>query len=319
MQNNKYFYKEDLYPNEIWINDEILIQLNITPKCPLNCEFCYIKWRYREELEWERLKKFLLQLKKWNEELGIVYNINLTGGDIFYYSNINDLIDLLSKLDYITRVDLLINRFWKEKHKRLVEKIIDKIHTVQFNIMVVQEEDIEWTREHNKIAAVKYPLYRGKEKKLLDKTILLMKKYDNLFLGFDLIIPQTPELAKYSFIKDENSIRESIEIVKEIIGTIEKEVGSKNRILTSDTIINRELFGEIYLCPVGFASFAIMPDGKIVPCARYPFLDTKYTIENFDLVEYFKKYNKLVSNACLFENKYFNEYWDPKLNPRNWV
>lgn len=55
-----------------------------------------------------------------------------------------------------------------------------------------------------------------------------------------------------------------------------------------------------------------MPDEKIVICPRFPFLDTGFTIDNFDLLGYLFKYQKLISNICLFENKYFTHYWRKK-------
>ena len=33
--------------------------------------------------------------------------------------------------------------------------------------------------------------------------------------------------------------------------------------------------------------------------------------------EYVKKFNKLTSNFCLFENKYFECFWNAKENPKN--
>lgn len=90
----KFFYKFDYAPEEIWINKEILVQL-------------------------------------YYKELDIVYRINLTGGDIFYYYKIEELLILLRDLEYVIAVDLLINRFWNNKtkyklsEKKLVNKIVD--------------------------------------------------------------------------------------------------------------------------------------------------------------------------------------------------
>jgi len=92
----------------------------------------------------------------------------------------------------------------------------------------------------------------------------------------------------------------------------------KERIYFLNCILEREINNRTYLCGVGIQNVYVMPDGSIVPCSRYPHLKTGYTIDNFDLFEYFTKFNKLVSNTCLFENKYFNEFWEAEENPINW-
>jgi DNA repair photolyase len=40
------FYKQKKDPNSLWINNEYLVQLNITGNCPLSCSFCYIKEKF---------------------------------------------------------------------------------------------------------------------------------------------------------------------------------------------------------------------------------------------------------------------------------
>ena len=83
------------------------------------------------------------------------------------------------------------------------------------------------------------------------------------------------------------------------------------------TIVKRMVLGEVYFCPVPFGGMYVMPDEKIVPCSRYSHLETGFNIKNFDLLKYVKKFNKLCSNFCLFENKYFEEYWSSEDNPIN--
>lgn len=84
----KIFYKHDFFSNEVWISEEILVQLNITPRCPLNCSFCYIKRKYKKELKFEKIIKLFKNLEEYYKRLNIKYKINLTGGDIFYYYKI---------------------------------------------------------------------------------------------------------------------------------------------------------------------------------------------------------------------------------------
>ncbi len=312
---DKIFYKEDHFPEELWINQEILVQLNITAKCPLNCEFCYIKQRYKDkELSLSKILKLWNNLRKYHDEYGIVYRVNLTGGDIFYYSNLKELLYFLKEEESVIAVDPLLNTFWKEEHKELLDIIIDKVSYIEFNVLLVKDSDIKYAYDNMKWVILKYALYKGNTKKMLNKIIDLMKKWENVILAFDWIIPQSKEFAKHTYVKN---IKEGVKEAKRVIEILEKE-GLKDRILPLFCIIEREIFNRTYLCGVGIQNVYVMPDGKIVPCSRYPWLDTGFTIENFDLLEYFSKFNKLVSNACLFENKYFEEYWPKEKNPKYW-
>jgi len=100
----KFFYKKKKRPKGRGIkpkaryarNKELMVQLNLTSKCPLNCPFCYIKEEVgHTELSLEKLKKLWLNLRKYSKELGVVYRINLTGGDIFYHTDIKNIIDFV--------------------------------------------------------------------------------------------------------------------------------------------------------------------------------------------------------------------------------
>ncbi|MBU5682740.1 MAG: radical SAM protein [Candidatus Aenigmarchaeota archaeon] len=167
----KFFYKFDYAPEEIWINKEILVQLNITPKCPLNCSFCYIKNRYNYDLDFNKILKLFNNLEKYYKELDIVYRINLTGGDIFYYYKIEELLILLRDLEYVIAVDLLINRFWNNKTKKILEIIMDKVTYIQMNVSVIKEEDLEYAKNMKKLVLLKYPIYKLSEKKLVNKIV----------------------------------------------------------------------------------------------------------------------------------------------------
>ncbi len=81
-------------------------------------------------------------------------------------------------------------------------------------------------------------------------------------------------------------------------------------------IFEREILNRTYLCGVGIQNVYVMPDKTIKVCSRYPWLETKTNIDNFDLFQFLKKYNKLISNVCLFENKFFEEFWNKKENPK---
>ncbi len=310
MGEKHHFYKEDLEPNKVWLNKEYLIQLNLTGKCPLNCEFCYIGPYKDKNLTLKQIKNLWKNLRKYYKEGDIVYRVNLTGGDIFYHKEWKEICTFLSKEDSVVAVDPLINRFWKPEHNMLLNILNEKINYVQMNSEVVKEEDIVAARMKNKKVVLKFSLYKGNCKKDINKLKNLADKFDNIIVSIDVIIPQ-----KNCCLDEKNYLLNNYNEMKEKIKKLKNIFGKKLWLLS--TIMKRELKKEIYYCPVPFAGTYIMPDGKIVPCSRYSHLDTGFTIENFDLFQYVKKFNKLTSNFCLHENKYFNEFWAKSENPNN--
>jgi len=69
----------------------------------------------------------------------------------------------------------LLNSIWKPEDKNILLEIIDKIEWLQYNPSVVTEEDIMFAKQNKKLVILKYPLYRGEEKKGLDKIIYYKK------------------------------------------------------------------------------------------------------------------------------------------------
>jgi organic radical activating enzyme len=308
------FYKNDLNQHEDWVNKEVMVQLNITSKCPLTCPFCYIKEKHSStELSLKMIQKFWENLRKYHNEQGIVYRINITGGDIFYHSEIKEILEFVKNEKSIVSIDPLINRIWNEEQKKLLGIIINKIEWIQFNPTVVTDEDIEFATKHNKLVILKYPLYKGAAKKEIKKIKDLVLKYNNVYFSFDMIVPQKGNKHTYgiTYIDDEKSwIKEAKEIIQQI---------PKEKIMLLNCALERELNNRTFLCGVGLQNIYVMPNGSMPPCSRFCHLSTGFNIDNFDLKKYINKFNCLISNTCLYENKYFNNFWDEKENPKEFI
>ncbi len=310
MVSNVNFYKEDLHPGETWINKEYLVQLNLTGDCPLNCSFCYIAKHKNDFLELKQIKKLWNNLRKYNKKHEIYYRVNLTGGDVFYHPEWKEIARFMSKEDTVVALDPLLNRFWKEEHLELLSILKNKINFVQLNSEVVQESDIEAVDNIGKKVVLKIALYNGPLKRQIQKLKYLSDKFDNVIISVDLIIPQKhyPGAKDSYLIFDFESLKREVIKLKKIFG---------KRLWLLSTTIKRVVLNQIYFCPVPFGGVYVMPDGRIVPCSRHPHLNTGFNIDNFDLFKYVEKYSKLTSNFCLFENKYFYEFWKEEDNPKN--
>jgi len=304
------FYKEDMDKNSLWLNKEYLVQLNLTGACPRKCDFCYISLYKNTYLSLEKTKKLWKNLRNNSKKYGIEYRVNLTGGDLFMHPEWKDIAKFISKEKTIVAMDPLINKFWKEEHLELLEILKNKINFVQLNPEVVSEQDIIAVKNIGKKVVLKIALYKGDTKKEIEKLKYLSDKFDNIIISVDLIIPQK-ECGinnEKCFISDIESLKKEVEKLKKIFG---------NKLWLLSTTIKREYLKQIFYCPIPFGGVYIMPNGKVVPCSRYSHLDTGFDIDNFDLIEYVKKFDKLCSNFCLFENKYFKDFWDENENPKN--
>ncbi len=307
----KSFYKYEIEPDKFWINQNYIIQLNITGECPLNCDFCYIKKNYSNIfLSLKKLQKLWENLRKYHELYGITYTVNLTGGDIFYHPKLSEILKFIYNEPSIKLVEPLINRFWKNENRQTLSILKDKVTRIQFNSDVVLDRDIEYAKAISKEVILKVSIYSGKCKNNLKKIQSILRKFENVSICTDLIIPQ-----KNSKINEEDFVLNNPLKMKKLVQKFKNSFGERFR-LTSTTG-NRIVGGERYLCPVPLGGLCVMPDGRIVSCAKYPHLSSGFNISNFDLEEYIIKYNKLCSNFCLFENKYFTDFWKESENPLN--
>jgi MoaA/NifB/PqqE/SkfB family radical SAM enzyme len=307
----KAFYKEESEPETLWINEEYRIQLNITGNCPLNCDFCYIKKNHSEKfLSLVDIKLLWRNLRKHSKKYGIKYLVTITGGDIFFHPEIAKILEFLAHEKTVIKVEPLINKFWKEEDKKVLLKLGKKFKSIQFNSDVVTVDDLEYAKSLRIDSAVKVAFYEGKYKTNFKKIKDLLEKFDNLFVATDLIIPQRDQYLEGESLVFNNSTK--IFKMKELF---EKEFG--NRLKITSTTVKRIASEDLLLCPIPFSGLCVMPDGEILLCARYPHLKSGFNIKNFDLSTYVTKYSKLCSNFCLFENKYFCDFWSESENPTN--
>ncbi len=311
----KPWYKDDNEPKTIWINDDYLIQLNVTGLCPLNCGFCYIKKRYTNKfLNISKIISLWENLRKYHFKYKILYRVNLTGGDIFYHPQWKKIADFLSEEKSVKYVDPLINRFWKKSDKELLSVLEKKITFVQFNLDVVTEDDIKEVEKIGKRALVKVAVYDGKIKNDILKAKKLMSLFPNtLYVSADLIIPQMHA------INDVNncSVINNFQKIRDMLSLLKNECGKNFRV--SNPILAELAYGKKSYCPVPHAGMCVLPDGSVSICPKYPQLKTSYNVKNFDLLKYTEKYQKLVSTTCLFDNKYFTNYFKDKDNPINFL
>ncbi len=117
------------------------VDLALTGKCNLRCKHCNTSstWNLEEELSFDEIKRVLDQLKEEK-----IFNLNLFGGEPFYYPRIYEFLELLD--DYPMRVTILTNgTLIDEKVVRHLKKM-KFLDIIQISIDGSSAEVHDWQR-----------------------------------------------------------------------------------------------------------------------------------------------------------------------------
>jgi MoaA/NifB/PqqE/SkfB family radical SAM enzyme len=265
--------------SEIEINDPYLVQLNTTGKCPYNCKPCYMS-RYRSLfLTIEDIMKLWENLKKYHCEVGISYEVILTGGDLFYHPHWRHVLRYLCEEKSVSAIEPLLNKFWTLEDAHFLFRFKDKISRVQLNLDAVSEQDIEVCREHDVVAVVKVALGKSPMKQSIDKALNLVDKYDDVVVGVDIIV----DVERNAYELSLEEINREVERLRRIFG---------KKFVSTDPLVDQDS-----ICMIPFAGLTVYPDRNIRLCAHFPNIATTFTIDNFDLIEYVKRYYDLTIKA----------------------
>ena len=108
------------------------ITIELTKKCSFFCKHCYNGIPESREIPFERLKEFLIIAKSKG-----VYEIILTGGDVFLYTTFRDLVILIRNLGF--QIVLLSNLFSCNYDDLLFLKRLN-IRRIEFTIFSMDEK-----------------------------------------------------------------------------------------------------------------------------------------------------------------------------------
>lgn len=283
-----------------------LLELEITEKCNLDCNYCYLGKKSGLELPLELIKR----IAKEAEELGVKYFI-ITGGEPTLHSQFKKVSELVSKKGF--NAGVLTNGInAKEKIKQLrnfrfVQMSLDKTKGK------IEKEVIAnaiFLKKHN--VNVTFLCTLSKENKNQIKNLINLSEKHGIPLGFQRMIP----------IGNGKQIRKSVftpRELKEILNKISCKMISNKQISCEDPLINllnKDTFEpEIstinhYGCIAARFGAIIDANGQLLPCAKLRISDTNITnisLEKawknsklFDRLRSKKNFNKKCKDCKIF-------------------
>lgn len=257
---NEDIYTE-LYDKAIENNKLLNVNIELLTKCNWRCVYCYIPKHNNKGMD----KNIIFNIFKQLREMG-VFEITLTGGEIFLR---NDIIDIILKaremgfnLYLYTNVSLLNERIIK----KLSSMYISRISCTIFSL----DKDI-----HDSITGVKGSLYNSL------KNINLLKKYN---IPLELKVPIT-KLNNSSYKEIENFCKKNDFYYKVSFEVFPKSNGDKSpcNIMLSGEKLNEVILyvdklkefkankhnREEYVCQNLKSTLSICCNGDVYPCNKF--------------------------------------------------
>jgi len=262
------------------------IQWHITDFCNLKCRHCYQEnFTPEKNAPFNKLKEMFDNVKNFLEEENKKLVIDLTGGEIFLHKDWKKLIEMVYFSDFVLKTGIITNGFFLNNE------------TIEF---LKNFPEIEIKISSEGFDKETYEFYRGKGNfgKFIEKLELLKKTGFYKTLMFTITESNAQQIEKiFDFSKEYGFDRFVIERfipwgngkgMKEDVIKIDtwckviRFLFEKCNIeFNIETILpyrgfmvemkegNNYLYGA--LCIIGKDGFAIMPDGDVYPCRRFPF------------------------------------------------
>lgn len=249
-----YFYNKAFMQNR-----PVSVMIELLTKCNLRCEHCYLPTHTNNGMNFNEIKKLLLELKK----LGVV-NVSFTGGEIFLRDDLFEIIATARELHM--RVFLLSNGTLldSEKIAKLRDLNISEFSTTIFSMDPLVHDSI--TLKPGSLEILLQNLEELKEIgiRIRIKTPLMKKNLNNFtdikayceengfeYLASPLIFPRN----------DGDCFPKSLRIADEYLPSTMKIIDSINR--------NEHLHIYDVPCAALFYSFAIDCQGNVYPCNSF--------------------------------------------------
>ncbi len=281
---------------------EFSFQWHITDFCNLRCKHCYQNaFDRRNELDYSNLVNILYNITNSLKKLNINYlSINLTGGEPFLFPHLNSLLAELDKIDIVKEINIITNGTLLPD--RVIRKRSEKLKYLKISLEGAKEETNDLIRGIGSFKRVIENINKTSFDFILMFTLAKYnyKEIDDMYrlaknLGAKgFILERFIPLGRGKNIKD--MVLESKEWY-EILERIATWVDLK----PEDLIIYKAFYANFEentilgaICNLGEAC-AVMPNGDVFPCRRFPIILGNLTREGFDEI-----YKKIIE----FRNKF---------------
>lgn len=283
---------------ELVIGDPFLVQLNVTTRCLFECDYCYLsefKKGKPQSISVSRAIFFLEKFREYHEEYGLKVELNITGGDLWLYPEVEKLLDYVCKSPFIVKRGLMINSLWWEKSRKLITDYHKYINGIQLNIDSINasDTDIPFLQSLGINCYVKVMLSRSEN--YWNNQIRKLKKILIKFPGLKVSVDRFCPLSEQQLL---NTCTTS-EMIKKV--KLLQKLGA-SVFVTDDPLISAYLNqGQnidkdcVTGCAIPNGGTVLFPDGNIRLCARLPQINSGFNWKNFNLIDYINKFQDIRS------------------------
>jgi radical SAM protein with 4Fe4S-binding SPASM domain len=259
-------------------------QWHITDFCNQRCFHCYQdQFTHKNELQFRDIEKVIHKISDTLKDGDIV--INITGGEPFLFSDIYRVLALLEDIENVKRLNIITNGliFDSELSERL--KGLKKMKEIKISLEGGDAETNDRIRGRGVFDRVVMNIESAK--KLTDKEIILMftlgsYNFDNLEqmlsfssdIGVDgVIIERFVPWGKGLFLKDQYLKKDEwFRVVETILNftKLDYTPGELVAYKAFHIVFKNSIELKGALCNLGDESMALMPNGDVYPCRRFP-------------------------------------------------
>lgn len=220
---------------------------NIHYDCNYRCPYCFF------EGQWEKYKKrnLYLSVEEWMKYWNRIYEkygrsfILITGGEPFIYPNFIELIEKLSKIHYPINISTNASGDLKSFVERIDQKRVSLSVSLQLHFEKVSPflEKVKFLRKHKFQGCINFVAYPP----FIDQIQSILEQ----FSAIDEKVKLIPFWGKYDGKEYPFSYTER---ERDMLGITDKWF---NKVRKKDT-----------LCPAGYNSALIFPEGKVARCGQ---------------------------------------------------
>ena len=266
----------------------LLLNLEVTQKCSLNCQQCYCTNRANQEMDLDIAKKVIRQAKP----LGLKY-VNISGGETLYYSQLYELLSFCTANNIGANIAISGLVFDEAVLHKLLKNGVYGIFislngsTAQVNsfsrngfeyainaLRIISKSEvpfsaINWVMQSTNVTD--FPsIVKLAEKYNIQSICILMKKRD--FKGRLEYFPSEKQI--YQICKYINDYQGRVQFV------IDKCFSQLKAVL-GDWILGNTNIGKYKGCTAGIDSCSVNVDGSFSPCRHLDFSEKKDSIEDY--------------------------------------
>lgn len=259
-------------------------QWHITNYCNLRCYHCYQDdFSNNSDLKINENEKILLKIAEKLSDGKIT--INITGGEPFLYKDIFKLLDAINQIDNIKTFNIITNGLLLNETN--VEKLnrIEKLSEIKISLEGGDHESNDKIRGKgvfDKIIMNVENLHRISKKTIILMFTLGSCNYHNLNRMLQLakclmvdgvIVERFVPLGKGLLLKNQYLKKDEwFAVVDEIIRFVNLDYNPKELVQYKAFHISFKNSNELKgaLCNLGAESMALMPNGDVFPCRRFP-------------------------------------------------